>query len=185
MTRCLHCKTPVIQHALGRPRRYCSDSCRVMASRKRKRASVPRDDWRTPQWLRDRVLAEHQIGLDACAFADSALVPNYLGTDHLDHSRRDALAYQSWYELLPNDGMVWCNPPYRVKALRAFLERCKATAEHGVPVLALVPASTSSDWWHTYCQGAHVEFLRGRLVFTSPGVEQGPAPFASALVLFG
>jgi len=35
---CLHCAEPVEDHPDGRPRRYCSDRCRVAAFRARSKA---------------------------------------------------------------------------------------------------------------------------------------------------
>jgi hypothetical protein len=50
-------------------------------------------------------------------------------------------------------------------------------------VLVLMPACTDRRYWHTYVAGrADIFFLRGRLRF---GEEGTPAPFPSALVVWG
>lgn len=135
------------------------------------------------------MLAEYPIALDAAACGTSTLVADhYLGLDHPDPDRRDALAFDSWAHLVPAGGAVWLNPPYvPVAVMSAFLHRAVATAADGVPVVGLVPASTGARWWwdHVVDAGADVEFLRGRLSFGGPHAAPGTAhtaPWASALV---
>jgi hypothetical protein len=111
-------------------------------------------------------------------------VPSYLGLDHPDEARRDALAHPHWAALAGDDGAVWLNPPYTpATLLSTFLERAAATAAAGVPVIGLVPASTGAVWWwqHVVGAGAQVEFLRGRVSFVGPHSTGTPAPWASAL----
>jgi hypothetical protein len=53
----------------------------------------------------------------------------------------------------------------------------------GTVVVCLLLARTDTEWWHSYVLG-HAEgifFIRGRLRFSG----KGPAPFPSALVVFG
>lgn len=50
----------------------------------------------------------------------------------------------------------------------------------------LIPARTDTSYWHDYIFGtAEVEFIRGRLKFEQGGVSTDPAPFPSAIVIFG
>lgn len=133
------------------------------------------------------ILDSHAIGLDAAACATSALVPdNWLGPTHPEVARRDALAFAHWADLSPDGSTVWLNPPYAPPLLTRFLTTAAATAQAGRPVLALVPASTGTNWWHACVveAGAQVEFLRGRLVFGGPHSTGGPAPWPSALVTY-
>lgn len=177
-----------MQVPLGRPRRYCSDLCRWhgWSRRTRQRPRVPPSRWHTPADLRAQVLARWDIGLDAAAEADSTLVPLYLGPDHADVHRRDALAFEDWTALTPPGHCVWINAPYMpIAVLSAFLARATMTAARGTPVVGLLPASTGSQWWwkHVIDAGASVEFLRGRLAFTGPESKPGGcAPWSSALV---
>ena len=132
-------------------------------------------------------MARWTFGLDAAAEADSALVPNYLGPDHADATRRDALAFEHWAELAaPLD--VWLNAPYApTPYLSKFLSRATVTAKHGTRVVGLLPASTGANWWWTHVieAGARVEFLRGRLAFTGPHARTGSvAPWPSAIVIW-
>lgn len=125
--------------------------------------------------------------LDAAATRDSALVASYLGPDHAEADRRDALALPHWAALAAG-GVAYVNPPYLpVPVLSRFLERAAATAAAGVTTVALVPASTGAAWWwrHVVDTGASVEFLRGRLAFTGPHAKPGAtAPWPSALVFW-
>lgn len=94
----------------------------------------------------------------------------------------------SWAALTPPGRVVWLNGPYTpAPVLRAFLTKAAQTAAEGTPVVALVPASTSSAWWHDLVigAGAEVEFLRGRLVYGGPHSTGGAAPWPSAIVTFG
>ncbi|MGV8979192.1 MAG: DNA N-6-adenine-methyltransferase [Cellulomonas sp.] len=189
---CARCRTPLPPAAgTGRPRRWCSDSCRTSAYRERRRHRARRDQraaWWTPLDLADRVRGEHDLGLDAAACQQSSLVPDsWLGPTHPDADRRDALAYRSWGRLVEPGQTVWINPPYTpVPLLRSFLEVAAQTAADGTAVVALVPASTSSAWWHDAVlgAGAEVEFLRGRLRFRGPFSTGGSAMTPSALVRY-
>lgn len=117
-------------------------------------------------------------------------MPDYLGPDHTDAARRDALKFDGWASLVPPGGVVWLNPPYTpVKTLSAFLSRAVITAATGRTVVGLVPASTGAAWWweHVIDAGADIQFLRGRLAFSGPHAGAGPAtvaPWASALVVW-
>jgi hypothetical protein len=44
-----------------------------------------------------------------------------------------------------------------------------------------LPARTDTGWWHAYCLGAEVHFIRKRIRF---GKAKTGAPFPSALVVF-
>lgn len=182
---CVSCPNEIEQPASGRPRQYCSDACRQYAYAQRKRRRPVRSDWWTPLEVREDVLARWTVGLDAAATVQAALVENYLGPDHADPARRDALAFENWAGLLPVGQVVWLNPPYTpAPFLEGFLQRAVATAAAGVTVAGLVPASTGTDWWwrNIVEPGAEVEYLRGRLVYGGPHSTGGPAPWASALV---
>jgi hypothetical protein len=131
------------------------------------------------------VLEKWQVGLDAAAEVDSAIVPSYLGPDHVDPERRDALAYEDWASLAAG-GVTYLNAPYLpIALLRGFLQRAVATAAAGTTVVALLPASTGAAWWWDFIiePGATVEFLRGRLAFEGPHARPGgTAPWSSAIV---
>jgi site-specific DNA-methyltransferase (adenine-specific) len=125
-------------------------------------------EWSTPQDLFDRLHADHQFTLDACATPDNAKCPVYFTR------AQDGLT-QTW------TGRVWCNPPYgrEISAwLRKALESAQTTAER---VVCLVPARPGSRWFQQCLKEGDVEFLPGRLRF---GGAEHPAPFDSAVVVF-
>lgn len=127
---------------------------------------------------------EWNIALDAAACAQSRLVPDYLGPDHVVPARRDALT-RDWHALA-DGGAVYLNGPYTPSLLRQFLAKAVETSTQGTDVVGLVPASTDTRWWHDYVTSsrASVEFLRGRLRFGGPHATGGPAMFGSALVVW-
>jgi hypothetical protein len=143
-----------------------------------------RDSWWTPAPLRERLLAEWDITLDAAACAQSRLVADYLGPDHVVPARRDALV-RDWHALAEG-GAVYLNGPYTPSLLRQFLAKAVETATQGTDVVGLVPASTDTRWWHDHVtsSGADVEFLQGRLRFGGPHATGGPAMFGSALLVW-
>ena len=92
--------------------------------------------WETPQWLFNRVNAIMNFDTDVCASGCNAKCEHYF--DIYD----DGLS-QSW-------GLTnWMNPPYG-REISKWL--CKALEEtnKGKTTVALVPASTSTRWWHEY-----------------------------------
>lgn len=165
-----------------------------MAHQRRTRNTRHRQAWWTPEPLRARLHKDYRLVLDAAACPDSTLVPsNWMGPKHPDRSRRDALTYDHWLDLVPSRdrtrrAAVHLNPPFYPPAtLRAFLQRAAATRDTGLTVVTLIPASVGTEWWHDYVidADADVEVLRGRLRFGGPHSENaGPAPWACALVTY-
>ena len=160
-----------------------------MAHRKRKARRPVRNSWFTPEPLRSEVLSRWPVTLDVAAEQDSHLAENWLGPDHPDPARRDALAYPQW-GLVPGytGGVVWCNPPYRPRtAIYAFTATAAATGQAGVTVVGLVPASVDSSWWRDNITeaGATAEFLPRRLRFGGPHSRGYQAPWPCALVVWG
>jgi phage N-6-adenine-methyltransferase len=123
-------------------------------------------EWGTPQDLFDSLNTVFGFTLDACATAENAKCQQFYTRD------QDGLT-QPW------EGMVWCNPPYG-RGLGKWVEKaCNSRAT----VVMLVPAYTSNAWWHKYViPHGEVILLRGRLQF---GGVPYPAPFSSAIVIFG
>lgn len=139
-----------------------------------------RNDWWTPAWMRERVLAEWNITLDAAASAESALVSNWFGPTHDDPARRNALELP-W----DTDGVVFCNPPYSGGMLPRFAAKFAEEAARGVQIVGLIPVSTGSRWWADHVTPyADVEFITGRIKFEGPHSTGGSAGFDSALVKY-
>jgi site-specific DNA-methyltransferase (adenine-specific) len=113
------------------------------------------------------------------------------GPFDLDAAASDALHMVDTYFCAGGDGLrlpwfgrVWVNPPYG-RGIRVWLEKALAELAAGrcSRVVFLVPAATSTSWWHDLVipRAAVVRFLRGRLTFKG---SRSCAPFASAVVVF-
>jgi hypothetical protein len=158
----------------------------VLAFRKRQRKRRHRSEWWTPQSIRTRLHAEHDLTLDAAACAESTLAYEWLGPTHPDATRRDALAFPHWADLAAG-GVVYLNAPYTpAPFLGSFLRVAATTRDAGTTVVALLPASVGTHWWHegVIDAGAEVEFLRGRVTYGGPHSTGSPAPWPSALVTY-
>jgi hypothetical protein len=93
-----------------------------------------------PPEIREQVLARWPLSLDAAACEDNTLTLSYLGPDHVEPARRDALVFEHWADLA-GGGVVWLNPPYvPTVTLSSFL--CRAVAR-----TALWPFWNGSTHW--------------------------------------
>lgn len=178
MRRCATCRRAIVPAPTGRPRRYCSDRCRVAAWRKRHRrlrstrevlGSSRTDDWPTDPVVFAELAAEFGgFDLDPCASPENAKCGRYF-------TRNDDGLAQEW------TGRVFMNPPYG-RPLGLWMEKAWRSAQTTAElVVCLVPARTDTAWWHEYAVRGEVRFIRGRLKF---GASTNPAPFPSAVVVF-
>lgn len=130
------------------------------------------DEWCTPPWLFD--LADGLWGpftLDAAASHDNALCAAYL-------TRADDGLTADW-------GLhtrVWINPPYSNPF--PWLERAAIEGEKGRIVCVLMPADTSTAYFHEIVmrRAAVVRFLRPRIRFVGAN---GSPKFGSVFAVFG
>lgn len=135
-----------------------------------------RDDWATPEALFQAINARYgPFDHDVAAQRRTRKVQSYLGPDHPNPHRRDALRV-NWY------GNCWCNPPYG----RGITEKWvrygwhQAWEGHGSSAL-LVPSRTSAGWFNRYVLRAdRVVFLIGRVSFD----DFNSAPFDSLIAIF-
>src|SRR5262249_17515378 len=89
-------------------------------------------------------------------------------------------------------GNVFANPPYG-RLLGDWVAKARSEFEAGnaKTVVLLIPARTDTIYWHEHIEGrAQMRFLKGRLRFSdgngnSDGKQPAPAPFPSALVIYG
>ena len=132
------------------------------------------DDWATPQWLFDQYNALYHFDLDAAASMANRKVENYLGLDHQDPTKRDALATE-W-----EGASIWVNPPYG-RGLRDWLGKAHYESESKTVVM-LLPSRTDTVWFHEYAIHHKITFIRGRLKY---GDGKNPAPFGSLILEMG
>jgi site-specific DNA-methyltransferase (adenine-specific) len=155
------------------------------------------DEHATPQSLIDRLVERFgMFALDPCASAENAKAPLFF-------TREDDGLSRSWVGT--GAALIFMNPPYG-PAERACVQpctkkRCVKRGHHldrdfpgigawvkkafeeslaGATVVCLLPASTDTAWWHTYCQRQEHEFIRGRIRFEG---SRFTAPFPSVIVV--
>lgn len=144
------------------------------------------DEWRTPEDFFVALDAEFGFDCDIAASAENRWKESYVGLDHHNPDRRDALAV-AWWAI---GRTFWMNPPY--SKCRQFM--AKAASESGKAggstVVCLVPSRTDTRWWHEHVwdrdkhaprPGVEVRFVKGRLKF---GGSAAGAPFPSVVIVF-
>ena len=81
--------------------------------------------------------------------------------------------------------VVFMNPPYG-RDIKLWIRKAYQESKKDCLVVCLIPARTDTSYWHDYIfPYAGIEFLRGRLKFEVNGIAKDPAPFPSAIVVFG
>jgi phage N-6-adenine-methyltransferase len=173
LRKCRKCGVPFEIKPDGRPRKFCSNSCRQSAYRRRRGKSVlfrsESDNWATNPALFAKYHKEFNFTLDACASAENAKCAHYFTAE------QDGLK-QTW------TGRVWCNPPYG-HAIGQWVRKAYESVHSGSAevVALLLPSNTDTAWFHEYCVRGEIRFLEKRQRF---GDMKYPAPFASVLVVF-
>jgi len=125
------------------------------------------DMWATPQYLFDRLNAVFRFDVDVCATPENTKCPVFF-------TEQENGLSQEWR------GTCWMNPPYG-RGIGLWVKKAHDSAKAGATVVCLLPARTDTAWWHDYCLGAEITFIRGRLKF---GDHSNSAPFPSAVVVF-
>lgn len=108
--------------------------------------------------------------LDPCATAENAKCTRY-------YTMADDGLSQPW------TGRIWLNPPYG-RTIGGWMAKARAEAANGNAerVVCLVPAKPDTRWWRESAPAAAlVRFWPGRIAFG----DAGPAPFPSAVIVFG
>lgn len=149
-----------------------------------------RDERVTPPWLFDALHAEFDFGLDAAATADNAKVPLYCGPDCANPARRDGLT-ASWHDVLLDAygelKPVWLNPPYSRGSIWRWTQKATAELAVGVTSVILLPADTSTRYFHEFVLQHEHRFLRTRLKFEGAPLDRHgklpPAKFGSVVVV--
>lgn len=139
-------------------------------------------EWATPQDLFDSLARGFgPFDLDVCATPENAKCPRFF-------TKADNGLLQTW------EGKCWMNPPYG-REIGLWVRNARFWGERGATVACLVPARTDTAWWQDNVERfdpktlrmvrnpavREILYLRGRVHFG--GV--GPAPFPSAVVVFG
>ncbi len=129
--------------------------------------------WGTPprlfEQLRDLTAGPAGFVLDACAEAETAKAPLWLGPTHHDPTMRDCLDtdWSAWTK--PGD-WVWMNPVYG-RAIGRFVDRAhREVLERGINLVLLPLARTDTRWWHDHVlsHASRLIWVRGRVRFVDP-----------------
>ncbi|WP_371801791.1 DNA N-6-adenine-methyltransferase [Candidatus Lokiarchaeum ossiferum] len=131
--------------------------------------STGKNDWGTPQDLYDKLNAEFNFTLDACASAENTKCEKF-------YSKEQNALIQDW-----SKDIVFMNPPYSTKLQNNFVEKAYEESLKGATVVCLLPSRTSTIRFHKYCMKGEIRFLEGRLQFEGA---PDPAPFPSMIVIF-
>jgi phage N-6-adenine-methyltransferase len=122
----------------------------------------------TPAELFRRLDARYKFTLDPCCEHHTALCAVHF-------TEEDNGLIQPW---APHS--VYMNPPYG-RTIGLWMAKAVKEWRTGASVVALVPASTDTAWWHDYAALGRYEFIRGRVKFVG---EKSCAPFPSALIVY-
>lgn len=131
------------------------------------------NEWTTPPDLFARLHAIWRFNLDPAATRENALCPAFYTAED------DGLA-QDW-----SGQRVFLNPPYSGGQIKKWMKKASEEGQKpGTVVVCLVPAKTGPAWWQQYVLpfASYIYYIPGRLKF---GGMPGPAPFDSAIVVFG
>lgn len=142
-------------------------------------ASETGPEWGTPEWVVDPLEDAIPGGFDLDPASGAEPRPFAEERFTGPPEGRDGLA-EDWF------GHVWVNPPYSRRLNPRWARKVnESAAEQAVDTItALVPASTSTDWWQEhYARADAVTFLDRRVSFHGSGTNS--ASFASCVCSFG
>lgn len=130
-----------------------------------------KDKWATPDKIFKPLMEEFGFTLDPCCEEQNAKAVFYFTI------AEDGLK-QDW-----SGHTVYVNPPYSRGNIDKWVEKCfKESQKPKTIVVALLPVSTSADWWHRWVwKKATLRFIKGRVQFV--GAEH-TAPFSSVIAIW-
>lgn len=129
------------------------------------------NDRRTPRWFFEQCEARYgPFDCDVAATKENRLCGSHIA---------DALSALGWS--LRN----WCNPPYGpAGTIEKWIAKAREQRDRfGCRTLMLLPADTSTRWFHDVSRTELIELIPFRLKFDSPeAVQNNSAKFGSVLV---
>jgi site-specific DNA-methyltransferase (adenine-specific) len=133
----------------------------------------------SPRMLVDQLRREFPFSVDVCAVNENAQCDRYFSPDPTDSEASGVNGLlQSW-----KGEVCWMNPPYG-REISAWIDAaCERSADGDCVVVALVPARTSSPWWHQAAEhAAECRFLRHKTYFTETYSGKKYIPFLGICV---
>lgn len=143
----------------------------MMKSHKGYKKEGPKDKWGTPPSVFLPLNLEFNFTLDPCAEPETAKVKKY-------YTKEDNGLLHTW-----KGETAFVNPPYSRGNIDKWVRKCyQESKQKGTVVVALLPASTSTKWFHQWVLGkAEIRFCKGRIRFLG-AVDQ--APFHSIIAIY-
>lgn len=117
--------------------------------------------------------------LDVCAEERTKKAPRWFGPGSPIGENAFSMEWWQW------GSRAWMNPPYSNP--RPWIEKARAAAAQGLPVVALLPSDTSTGWWHKHIENnphVYYEHAPQRIRFLYKGSRSGSPKFGSTFVLF-
>ena len=146
------------------------------------------DDWNTPPEILDPIRGFRAIALDPCA-NPTGVVAAACGIMPPDDGLAERWGDHAACGIMPPDdglGLVFVNPPY--SDVTPWIRKAAAEAARGVEIVMLLPADTSTRWFHGELVGraAHhadaILYYRRRVKFLGAN---GSPKFPSLLAYWG
>lgn len=158
------------------------------------------DERVTPDWLYTALDAEFHFVLDVAATRENRKTRRYCAlveppeADDGDY-QGDGLIIDWKIACAPDIGdpldlrpHVWCNPPYSRGSIVKWCAKAEQEARFGVTTVMLLPADTSTAYFHDYVLNHECRFVNRRLSFAGAPTDKGgrlaPAKFGSVIVVF-
>lgn len=132
---------------------------------------MQKDMWATPDYIYLPLNAEFNFTLDPCCTPDTAKCQQF-------YTEKENGLEQDW------DGhTVFVNPPYSRFNIDKWVKKCfREGCKPNTVVVALLPVSTSAEWFHKWVLGkAELRFVRRRIRFIGAPFT---APFSSVIAIF-
>ena len=122
--------------------------------------------------------------LDAAASPEDTKCSSFLPV--IPSFPKGALDGSEW----PNEGWIWCNPPYGVNKDNdtSLKDWCKAFVDqstNGRKIVALLPNNTDTQWFHKHVlPHAKIVWIRGRLQFAIGDEKKSSNPGGNILAIY-
>jgi len=157
-------------------------------------------NWETPDGFFKFIDGLFHFDLDVCATPETAKVKRFISPEQ-DMFKTEWEGKSCYMNPCYGDSEAPCKPNCSKKkcvkrghhndeyipGICDFVLRAidQANAVKGRTVVCLIPARVDTEWFqHVFSEGELILFVRGRLTFKS-GDSKDPAPFPSAVVVFG
>lgn len=129
-----------------------------------------KDRWETPMKIFEPLNAEFKFTLEPCCETHTAKCCKYFT------EAQNGLV-QDW-----TGEVVFVSPPYSRYKIDKWMEKCYNEGFKGTTVVALIPVSTSAEWFHKYIwKKAEIRFIRRRVRFVGAPFT---APFSSMIAIW-